>query len=174
VPDVVGSDVQNVLLPSTAGTLDRLERSGNILQVVEGSTSTLVSVGTSTFSDTGLSASITPSSSSNKILVIVNQMYHLSRSVVSMGGGIRLLRDSTVIQAPSANSQGSFELYIGSSSDFYNRATITKLDSPATTSSITYKTQGIPYFTADNGSMNFQVSNTVNGTSYITLMEVAA
>lgn len=34
VPDSVGSDVTGVLLPTSAGTLDRLERAGNILQVV--------------------------------------------------------------------------------------------------------------------------------------------
>ena len=173
VPDVVGSDVQNVLLPSTAGTLDRLERAGNILQVVQGSTSTEVVVSTLTFADTTLSASITPSSSSNKILVIVDQMYIVTRTVVGQGGGIRILRDSTVIHTPTANAQGPYELYIEALSA-YGRTTITKLDSPATTSSITYKTQGRPYLINDSGRITFNDNNATNATSFITLIEVAA
>ena len=172
VPAAVGSDLQ-LTLPTTAGTLDRLERAGNILQVVQGSTSTEVAVSTTTYTDTSLSASITPSSASNKILVIVDQMYYTSRSVEGQGGGIRILRDSTVIHSPAANAAGPFELYIDGTADAYGRNTITKLDSPATTSSITYKTQGRPYFTTSNGSITFNDNNTTNATSYITLVEVA-
>jgi len=172
VPATVSGGDVNLTVPG-AGTLDRLERAGNILQVVQGSTSTEVAVSTTTFTDTTLSASITPSSSSNKILVIVNQMYFFSRSIDSQGGGIRILRDSTVIHTPADNAQGPYELYINGTDSAYGRSTITKLDSPATTSSITYKTQGRPYFIADNGSMHFNDNNVTNATSYITLVEVA-
>ena len=193
VPAVVGSDLQltlpatagtalvapgstSITVPSVNGTLDRLERAGNILQVVQGSTSTEVAVGTTTFTDTTLSASITPSSSSNKILVIVNQMYFISRSIDGQGGGIRILRDSTVIHAPTTNGQGPYEIFINGAASAYERNTITKLDSPATTSSITYKTQGRPFTVDNNGSISFNVNNGTNvtqSTSYITLVEVA-
>jgi len=79
VPDVVGSDVQNVLLPSTAGTLDRLERAGNILQVKFAEYTTRTSVTTTIpFNDTVpqntegteiITLSITPTSASNKLVI---------------------------------------------------------------------------------------------------------
>ena len=41
-PSAIAGDVQ-LVLPSTAGTLDRLNRAGNVLQVVENTSSTVVS-----------------------------------------------------------------------------------------------------------------------------------
>lgn len=170
---VTGGDV-SLTLPG-AGTVDRLERAGNILQVVEGSTSTQVSVATSTFTDTGLSASITPSSSSSKILVLVNQMCRTTVSSGSQGGGIHLLRDSTTIHTAVSDSTGPFDIYHTGASGHFQRAVITKLDSPNTTSSVTYKTQGRPYTTGNSGQMVFQVAGaSTNASSYITLIEVAA
>ena len=64
---------------------------GSVLQVVNGSTYTKVSSTSSTYADTGLSASITPSSTSNKVLVIVNQF--LIKSTHNTYGGLKLLRD---------------------------------------------------------------------------------
>jgi len=69
VPDVVGSDVQNVLLPSTAGTLDRLERAGNILQVVNNSTSVSSTTNSEVYSD-NVAVSITPTRNNSTLLVI--------------------------------------------------------------------------------------------------------
>jgi len=147
---------------------------GAILQVVQGSTSTQVEVATATFTDTSLSASITPSSSSNKILVIVNQMFQTSKTTAGQGMGIRVLRDSTTIHDPTRDATGAFDHYANNSTGFYGRFAITKLDSPSSTSSLTYKTQGRPYTTADTGKVLFNISAaTVNATSYITLIEVA-
>jgi len=64
---------RTLTLPDSAGTVDTLQRAGNVLQVVYGTTATSVTHSTSTYIDTGLSASITPSSTSSKILVIVDQ-----------------------------------------------------------------------------------------------------
>ena len=179
VPDVVGADVQNVLLPSTAGTLDRLERAGNILQVVQGSTSTNVTVSNEAYTDTGLSATITPTNSTSKILVIISQQAQYYRSSNAQGIGIRIFRDSTVIHTPNENSQGGLTDYMAAGGAtsinryiVYNR---TLLDSPNTTNAVTYKTQGRPYLDIDSGECNFQNSSSVtNGTSYIQLIEVAA
>ena len=180
LPTGVGSANQFLQNGSTAGTLEFGALvsgdmpTGSILQVVQGSTSTEVVATTTTYIDTGLSASITPSSSSNKVLVIVNQEFNINRQVVATGGGIKLLRGSTTIHEPLTNTTGPHEFY-ASLNDMYGRATITVLDSPATTSSITYKTQGRPYTTANNGKVTFQYdANVQNGTSYITLIEVAA
>jgi hypothetical protein len=175
VPAVVSGGDVNLSLPG-AGTVDRLERAGNILQVVEASTSTEVQVATTTYTDTGLSQSITPSSTSSKILVIISQQYFARKDTADSGGGIRLLRGSTVIHDPLTDTSGPFDFYVGGVTALYDRLTITRLDSPATTSAVTYKTQGRPYVTSNNGSVYFQRSHSsfvVNGTSYITLIEVA-
>jgi hypothetical protein len=149
--------------------------SGAILQVVQGTTSTQVAVNTTTYTDTTLSASITPSSSSNKILVYVLQEFVALRSADGVGLGIRLLRDSTTIWAPIQNSTGPY-LWYTDDQELDGYASINFLDSPATTSSVTYKTQGRPYNTANSGRVNFQNSGgvVISPVSTIILMEVVA
>ena len=145
-----------------------------VLQIVHASTSTQVTVSTRTFTDTGLTASITPSSASNKILVIVDQQFQINRVTAGIGAGIRVLRDSTTIHDPVADSTGPYEIYNATATGFYDRITITKLDSPSSTSSVTYKAQGRPYTDSNSGFTKFNNTDTVSGTSYITLIEVAA
>lgn len=180
-PSSQGSANQFLRNGSTAGTLEfgALVSSnmptGSILQVVQSSTSTQVSVSTTSYTDTGLSASITPSSSSNKILVIVDQDYQVSRTASGLGGGMKILRDSTTIHEPISDAGGPFDVYYGGITNVFGRIAITKLDSPSSTSSITYKTQGRPYTTANSGAIHFNVDGaSIDGTSYITLIEVAA
>ena len=151
---------------------------GSVLQVVQ-ATSTTQTTSTNTWTDTSLSASITPTSSTSKILVIVGQNFSLSQAPsASAYGGLRMLRGSTVIMNPSqADSGGPYMLGIssgnGSSATNYGYVSFNFLDSPATTSSTTYKTQQRAYNSST--SMSTQVNDGVtNGTSTITLMEIAA
>lgn len=173
-----------ISLPASGSILNAsgkaiLQQTGSILQVVQGSTSTQVTVSTTTYTDTGLSASITPTSTSSKILVMVDQLTYVQRSAFEAGGGIRLVRGSTTIHAPTASSSGPYDLYIaiaGSTNvSLVTRQSIICLDSPSTTSATTYKTQGRPYLTSSSGVIYFQFTDVVsNATSYITLIEVAA
>lgn len=152
-------------LPSTAGTLDRTNRSGNILQVVSANYSTSTSNSTSTYADTGLTASITPSNSSNKILVLVaqNGLYktngNLNNSI-----HIQLVRGSTALI-------GNYYIgYTGTTSYVYSGScSFCYLDSPATTSAVTYKTQ---FLTMSNAAAVYVQSD--SSVSNITLLEVAA
>jgi len=146
---------------------------GAILQVVHASTSTEVNVTTTTYTDTGLSASITPTSTTSKILIIINQHVRFYRSNNGQGLGVNILRDSTTIHETAVDSVGPFDFYNNNSTSQYTRFDITKLDSPSSTSSITYKTQGRPYTTNNTGGALFQTDSTIDGTSYITLLEVA-
>lgn len=176
VPAVVGGDF-NLSLPG-AGTVDRLERTGNILQVVEGSTSTEVIVSTTTFTDTGLSATITPTSATSKVLVIVDQQALAIRDASAQGFGLRLYRDATLLHDPMATATNPFDYYgdfSGSLDSFLAiRANLSFLDSPSTTSAVTYKTQGRPSTTANTGTARFQSAEAGNsGSSRIILMEVA-
>lgn len=154
---------------------------GAVLQVIQATTSTQVTIsGTTSWTDSGLSASITPTSATSKVLVLISQEFYNYRSTSAITSGIRLLRDSTVIQAPWADSGGPLEPYIqvdgGSSVYFAFRFPITYLDSPATTSSVTYKTQGALRDTANGQNLRFQQNSSpgTNGTSIIVLMEIAA
>ena len=154
--------------------------SGAILQIVQASTTTEADIRTTTYTDTGLSASITPTSSSNKILVIINQTFQAYRAAANNGGGVRILRDSTVIYTPMSTSAGPLTHYSGglgnTNQETFTNAVIHYLDSPSTTSSVTYKTQGRPYVTANSSRMIFQysISTTVDGRSDIILMEIVA
>jgi hypothetical protein len=149
---------------------------GSVLQVVQATTSTTVSVTTSSYTDTGLTASITPTSSSSKILVLVNQSIVISGSTGSQYGGMKLLRGATSILDPveSGGAPYDFGFATYGNQGMYNRLSINYLDSPATTSATIYKTQGRPYNSTTAGTMAFQVGGSPNGTSTIILMEIAA
>ena len=142
---------------------------GTVLQVVEATTSTEVAGSSTTYVDTGLSATITPTSASSKILVIVNQQMALNAAGGVVGATMKLLRGSTVIVPPVGNYDIS--IIVGGATQLspYYRHTISKLDSPSTTSATTYKTQ-IAAITADT-SYFMQEGNV--GLSTIILMEIA-
>jgi hypothetical protein len=136
---------------------------GAVLQVVNAvMPNARVNTTSTSYIDTGLSASITPSSATSKILVIV-QHTGLARS--SGGNGyidLILLRNSTSImqietQAGYASDDANSERSVAGTGTNY-------LDSPATTSSVTYKTQ----FKTSGGSQVF-----IERQAGITLMEIA-
>ena len=139
--------------------------SGAVVQVKSAVYSTSTSNNTTTYADTGLSLSITPTSASNKILVIVQQYQAQAMTVAAyeLGAFIRIVRDSTVIY-----NDGNFVWYSKQGDEIgYHRdnSTLVYLDSPATTSSVTYKTQQKMY----SSTITAQDSGTP---STITLMEV--
>jgi len=141
---------------------------GKVLQVVSATYSTSTTIASTTFTDSGLSVSITPSATSSKILVMVSQPTTVSRGAIGYGGVTQLLRGSTVIY-----KQGdSYEtLETNSGSRLGAVIPMVYLDSPSTTSATTYKTQGRAYDTSSSGQIQFQ-----NGgaTSSIVVMEIGA
>jgi hypothetical protein len=151
---------------------------GSILQVVTASTSTEVANTTATMTDTGLSVNITPSSATNKILVFVSQPYRTARDGTSAYGSIILLRDSTQITGIPKTTGGGFLFGYGSTgittADTRGVYSVTYLDSPTTTSQVTYKTQMAVNSANNNAFIETQENGTTdNATSYITVMEVA-
>jgi len=114
---------------------------GKVLQVVSTTKTDTFSTSSTSFVDvTGLSVSITPSSASNKILVIAS-IYAGNNTQYSHA---RLVRDSTAIcigDAFSSNSRVSFNNFYTADSSTYKGGTQNFLDSPATTSATTYKVQ---------------------------------
>ena len=141
---------------------------GSIVQVVQGTYATFTNSTSSSFEDVGLSAAITPSSSSNKILVKV-AAHGIAQNGDSAKTELALLRGSTIIQyalIPAYSDSGGSTDYITSS------CAIEFLDSPSTTSATTYKLQ---YRTRDGGGstrFNDYHTGSERSTSTITLMEV--
>jgi hypothetical protein len=171
--------LNNLTLPDKTGAV--AAGSGTVIQVVHATTTTEVAVSTATYTDTGVTASITPTSSSNKILVNAVLSINPRRDAGEYGAGFRLLRDSTTIIDSATNATGPFSIYSvvsSSGTTFFQQYTnypMMILDSPSSTSSLTYKVQMRPYNTANNGDVRINVSGGVTGsTSYITLMEVVA
>jgi hypothetical protein len=146
---------------------------GSVLQVIQTTTSTGVSTSsTSTWSNTTLSASITPSSSNNKILVLIMQEVQVYKVGGPYATGMwQLLRGATVIYTPSDTANGNIFAYDygGSGINIYRPTPIMWLDSPSTTSSTTYITQ-IKLGTNGGSSM----STNINSPASITLMEISA
>ena len=140
---------------------------GVVLQVVNAAIQTYVSTTSSTFTDTGVTATITPKFATSKILVLVD---HVGCSKESANGGIkiRLLRGAT--QILYMENVGGFNG--ASTSNFIGSISCNYLDSPATTSATTYKTQ----YGSGLNSANVSIGN-YNDTPpscTITLMEIAA
>ncbi len=154
---------------------------GKILQVVTAETSTTVSTANElAYTDTTLTASITPSLASSKILIFINQDFYVYNNLDHFAyNGIKVLRDSTAIYVPNENNSApngatDYGVLAGSSTNivYFGRACLTLSDLPNTTSTITYKTQGRPYSTSIVMYQKQGISAGL-GTSTITLMEVA-
>ena len=142
---------------------------GAVLQVVQATTTTQTSITSVTWTDSTLTASITPSSTANKILVLVNQHFNIFRTAGTgyAGGSIRLVRGSTTIYSGNSNFEKYAEVGGGTSVNFYDYFSLTYLDSPSSTSSLTYKTQQRSYDAADRAMT--QPNSTQ---SSITLIEI--
>ena len=147
--------------------------SGGIIQIRQGTLTAPASTGTSgSFTDTGLSATITPTRADSKVFCMVTL-----GSISSPGGtsvGFRLVRGSTDIGMPDSTSlqSGFTNIYVSEDTSLFSAA-FNFLDSPATTSATTYKitwrnSSGTTYlgrFPTD--------STNYNGVSTLTLMEVS-
>lgn len=145
---------------------------GSVLQVVSANYSTETTNNTTTYADTGLSASITPTSATSKILVIVSQQGKTDLTASGyQGAGLRLLRGATVVFTNARNMGINAAVGVASRSATESTNILQYLDSPATTSSTTYKTQFNTSVTANSGYATVQ---TDNNPSTITLMEIAA
>jgi hypothetical protein len=164
------SGTTTLTLPTTSGTVltggtNTNFPAGSVLQVVQGNTSTTVATSGTTYIDTGLSASITPSSASNKILIIVNHACSRKSNVNANNTmDMKIVKNDSDLQQ-IASSAG----YTGTALFLYFSVNYMYLDSPSTTSSITYKTQ----FKNQTAAANVSVQTDGSAApSTITLMEI--
>ena len=149
--------------------------SGKILQVVGTQTSTVFSTTSTSYVDvTGYSLSITPSSTSNKILVLLNFRYGNSASVAN---SCQLLRNTDVIDLGGTNNNlGNVFNGHGDSGKGFGQVSLNYFDTPSSTSALTYKLQVLTG--TGGGTLYINNRNDGNSTTNImgslTLMEVSA
>jgi hypothetical protein len=159
----------------------RLYAPGHVVQVVQNTLTTAVSTSTTSYANTGLIASITPTYSNSKILVTTSCIAKIVNGSTTQfaGAGIKLLRnisgsDTTIIDSVG-DASGPYNVWMnsgsGSATIHLQTHSFNYLDSPATTSSITYRTQGRVY----TSGMTLQINptDTYTGTASIILMEIA-
>ena len=132
---------------------------GTVLQILVDSSTTPQNTTSGTYSDTDLSISITPKTSTNKVLVMFSGISF--SAATSTEGSFRVMRDSTEVAKIAGLSYNSAGNAIGSPSLVY-------LDSPSTTSAVIYKIQ----FKRDAGSGTFTLAQN-NSYCSLTLMEIA-
>jgi hypothetical protein len=138
---------------------------GKVLQVIMGSTSTTVNNSTSTYTDTGLSATITPAAATSKVLVLVSQnIYKDPNEIPSM----RLVRAATTLQRYDAN------VFVSGTAEMAGYMSIAYLDSPSTTSATTYKTTFCSLANSAYVAVQQDYGYSQNGFSSIILMEIGA
>lgn len=111
---------------------------GSVLQLVKGGTTSRTTVSATTFTDIGVSASITPKSTTSKILVTVSGMLgnSVNNGYYSL---LKLFRDSTEIgSGTGAVNYNSFVAHLMAENYGTNGFSQQHLDSPNSTSAITY------------------------------------
>ena len=166
----VGTDGQTLVADSAEATglkWATASGGGKVLQVIMGTYGTAISSSTATYVDTNLTATITPSSASSKVLAIVTHT-GLRKTTGSYANWplIALLRAGTIITKLSTAE------YVGEAAEILKIGTfsVAYLDSPATTSATIYKTQ----FQNPANAASVTINQNSDNTSTIILMEIGA
>jgi hypothetical protein len=148
----------------TAAQMNDLRGAFRVLQVLNFSTANTATNSTTNLADTGVTLTITPQSTSSKILIFA-EINGGKVAAINTGIYLRLLRGVTTV--------ANFSVYHGygttSTDNNFTVGSISKFDSPNTTSATTYKVQ----FSRNGGSGTVEVQNN-NAESSITLMEISA
>jgi len=156
VPAVAGTNT--LTLPAVTGTILTNKSVGTVLQVINGTVASQTSTTSTSYVTTGLSASITPQSTNNKILIIYNGYGYCSGSGQMV---TNIYRNSTPL------ASGTYGFTENNGTSLVAALATNYLDSPSTTSSITYTV----YFKSVSGTVYVQIDSIP---SSITLMEIAA
>lgn len=171
---LASSSVTSAKLASGAPSRAQLP-AGTVLQVVQVSSSTQVTNTSNTnWADVGLSASITPTSSTSKILVAFN--VQCGNRTSGLGEMFRIKRAGSVIFTQQQFSQVPDVSMASENNGIGGMSYLGYLDSPATVSSIAY-TGEVKHRTGNTGTFIINDPTASNATpiySFLTLTEVAA
>lgn len=165
----------NQIVEATAGAGVRIP--GHVVQATQTEITSDVYINSTTWTDVA-SHSITPKSTSSKIkfTACISGQGNGSNSYNWMG--LRILRGSTVIFEPHTDNNGpySFGCNTGNGASVTvssaNNCFLTYLDSPSTSTSVTYKVQAAMYDTTVAWDFQHDTGN-IDGTSIIILEEIA-
>jgi len=138
---------------------------GSVIQVVNAEFDGVYTVTSSVWIDTMINLSITPSATSSKI-AIHSTFNFVMYGAARLRGGFQLLRDSTVIQGGSDETTHLRDLG-GTSYEALIPASMHYIDSPNTTSEVTYKIQ-----IKLRGGTGVQINGNVRPV-HMSLMEIA-
>jgi hypothetical protein len=163
----VGTNGQTLVADSTAATglkWATASGGGKVLQVVTATYSTQTTTNSLSFVDTNLTASITPSANTSKIVVLVCIGYQAGNGSISQQAiQYQVLRGATQI------SKSALLGYTGSALYNSGQYSANVYDSPATTSATTYKVQMLANVNTCDVTSHYGSS-----TSSIILMEIGA
>ncbi len=152
--------------PTVANMSNFTFPAGMVIQVVSNSPDLAqTSTASTTYISSGLSQAITPSATSSKIFITISINVNVQSSAGCM---LTIYRDSTNL-APGGNnsSHAMARLYTSSGGDTWENTALQFLDSPNTTSAITYAC----YYKAEAGTAALYAGGWTAPT--ITLMEIA-
>ena len=142
---------------------------GKVLQVVQDTLVTTFTTSSASYVDTGLTVSITPSSATSKIMILVsapNSYSSNTGSVTHNYSVARVLRDATQLMTQAF---GTYNYAASSNPSIWIPVTMMTLDSPATTSAITYKVQA-----KVGSSASFNIDGSGTDINSIIVMEIGA
>jgi hypothetical protein len=168
----VGTNGQTLVADSTAATGLKWAApagGGKVLQVVQGTLTSSFTSTSGTYSDIGLSISITPSSSTSKVMVFATMPQSYSTAgigAVHNYSQFVLVRGSTELQNGVI---GTYNYASSNNPDFYSNMSFATLDSPATTSATTYKVQA-----RRGSSTSVSVTGSATAINSIVAMEIGA
>jgi hypothetical protein len=146
---------------------------GKLLQVVNATTTTSTTIASTSYTDTTITATITPTSATSKILILVTGLVQLYRG--SASGNQQSLKVQIVKNGSSLKDFGFINTFVAAGTFELNSRQIysqTYLDSPASTSALTYKIQAAAEVTTSSGSVVWQGSP--GNESTIQLLEIGA
>ena len=146
---------------------------GKLLQMINATTSTAVTIASTSDTDTGITATITPTSDTSKILILVNSITGFYRGTAQAYQGLKLkvLRNGSVVIGN--NNQYAFRVTNSPTQEtnHENLVSTSYIDSPGSTSALTYKIQSAAYTTSNSGSVTWQSGDSLGS---ITLLEIGA
>ena len=162
VPSSVTAN-RTITIPDASFTVPTADTvgTGRIIQMVQATDTSALSSSSTSYVDTGLTANITCSSTSSKVLVLVSMGTFGADAAGSGGAAIKLLRGSSALIENSGLGAHPTITYLYTAGPSFSY-----LDSPNSSSQITYKTQF-----KSNGGENFVTSHA--STATITLLEVS-
>jgi hypothetical protein len=156
-------------LPDASGVIDRLNRAGNVLQVVTSAVRTAVSdttSGTPAEISTDYRVTITPTSASNKILVMFFGHFVPSSTAYMALAFYRSIGGGAYSKVNTGNGNEAFRN--PTATNLFIQSTLMHLDSPSTTSACIYT----PYFWNSVNAVNCRVNDNPMG-SFTLAMEIA-